>query len=361
MRPAFSDKVLNWFDEHGRKDLPWQHEINPYRVWVSEIMLQQTQVKTVIPYYQRFMASFPDVDTLASATQDEVLKHWSGLGYYARGRNLHKAAQRVCEQFNGRFPDNLEDLQNLPGIGRSTAAAILSIAHNQPQAILDGNVKRVLARCFAVEGWPGKAAVLKQLWALAEKLTPTSRNGAYTQAIMDLGATVCTRSKPFCKSCPLSADCMAFAKGRMTNYPASKPKKTLPQKQTVMLLVQNCNKEVLMLKRPPAGIWGGLWCFPQFENNREANDWLLEQHRVELQQATKLDTIHHVFSHFKLEIKPYLVLNSDHPSPLKSSEKLSVMEATELLWYNLNTELNGGLATPVKTLLSQLTENQIKD
>jgi len=233
----FSDKVLNWFDQQGRKDLPWQQDINPYRVWVSEIMLQQTQVKTVIPYYQRFMQSFPTVEALAKATQDDVLKHWSGLGYYARGRNLHKSAQMVCNEFSGAFPVTLDEMQSLPGIGRSTAAAILSIAHNQQQAILDGNVKRVIARVFAVSGWPGQSAVLKKFWMLAEKLVPDSRNADYTQAMMDLGATVCTRTKPACENCPLSADCLAFKQGNIADYPGKKPKKALPKKQAIMLML----------------------------------------------------------------------------------------------------------------------------
>jgi len=257
----FPQKVLAWFDQHGRKNLPWQQDINPYRVWVSEIMLQQTQVKTVIPYYEKFMTSFPDVQTLASADQDTVLKHWSGLGYYARARNMHKAAQMVCDDFAGVFPDNLESMQSLSGIGRSTAAAILSIASNQQEAILDGNVKRVLSRVFTVVGWPGKADVLKKFWVLAEQTTPKTRNADYTQAIMDLGATLCTRSKPRCEDCPLKTDCLAFQQGNQTEYPTKKPKKEMPEKHTVMLILQNDQQEVLMQKRPAVGIWGGLETF----------------------------------------------------------------------------------------------------
>ncbi len=349
----FSNKVLDWFDQHGRKDLPWQQDINPYRVWVSEIMLQQTQVKTVIPYYQRFMQSFPDVNTLAQASQDEVLKHWSGLGYYARGRNLHKAAQQVCEEFAGVFPNNLDNMQSLPGIGRSTAAAILSIAHDQQHAILDGNVKRVIARVFAVSGWPGQSAVLKKLWALADELVPESRNADYTQAMMDLGATVCKRSKPACDHCPLSEDCVAFKQDIISDYPGKKPQKSMPEKQAIMLLVQKDQDEIFMMKRPPLGIWGGLWCFPQFDHHEHAEQWLLENYQLTLNNATTLDSFVHVFSHFKLHIHPFLLnLKTHNQTPLK----LGVMEADDQLWYNINTEFNGGLAAPVQTLLNFIKE-----
>jgi len=350
---GFSEKVLCWFDQQGRKDLPWQKDINPYRVWVSEIMLQQTQVKTVIPYYQRFMQSFPSVEALAKATQDEVLKHWSGLGYYARGRNLHKTAQQVCDQFTGVFPTSLDEMQHLPGIGRSTAAAILSIAHNQQHAILDGNVKRVIARVFAVSGWPGQSVVLKKLWALADELVPDSRNADYTQAMMDLGATVCTRTKPACGNCPLNTGCLALKQGNIADYPGKKPKKAIPKREAIMLILQTVQDEILMIKRPPLGIWGGLWCFPQFDHHEQAEQWLLENYRLTLDNATVFDSFQHVFSHFKLDIQPYLLsLKRDNPTPLK----LGVMEADDQLWYNINTEFNGGLAAPVQTLLNRIKE-----
>ncbi len=343
----FSEKLLAWFDQHGRKDLPWQKDINPYRVWVSEIMLQQTQVKTVIPYYEKFMASFPDVEALANADQDTVLKHWSGLGYYARARNMHKAAKMICSDFSGEFPDDLEAMQSLSGIGRSTAAAILSIASNQPQAILDGNVKRVLSRVFAVEGWPGKSEVLKKLWVLAEQTIPKSRNADYTQAIMDLGATLCTRSKPRCEDCPLKADCLAFRQGKQTDYPGKKPKKVMPEKQTVMLIIKNEQQEVFMQKRPPVGIWGGLWCFPQFDNDLNATEWLENNFEKSTTSTNKLTNIKHTFSHFHLHIQPLIVA-------VKSPINVGVMEHDECLWYNINTEFNGGLAAPVQTLLKNL-------
>lgn len=354
MKANFSDKVLRWFDHHGRKKLPWQRDISPYRVWVSEIMLQQTQVKTVIPYFERFMNSFPTVQALANAEQDEVLKHWSGLGYYARARNMHKAAKTVCDDFAGNFPNHIQEVETLSGIGRSTAAAILSISKNQKHAILDGNVKRVLCRAFTVDGWPGKSAVLKQLWEIADKLVPDQRNADYTQAMMDLGATLCTRSKPRCHECPLSSECLALKQGNQTNYPTKKPKKTLPVKQTIMLIVQNTtdkNKQtVLMQKRPPVGIWGGLWCFPQFDDIESTSDWLESNFSHDIKEATELPIFKHVFSHFKLTIQP-LIISCETPL------NLGVMEKSDSVWYNITTEFNGGLAAPVQQLLNTLKEN----
>ena len=347
----FSEKVLTWFDQHGRKNLPWQHDINPYRVWVSEIMLQQTQVKTVIPYFEKFMQSFPTVEALAEAEQDSVLKHWSGLGYYARARNMHKSAKMVCDEFNGKFPDNLENMQSLAGIGRSTAAAILSISSNQKEAILDGNVKRVLSRVFAVEGWPGKSDVLKKLWGLAEQTTPDTRNADYTQAIMDLGATLCTRSNPHCDDCPLKADCLANQEGNQAEYPGKKPKKVIPEKHAVMLILQNKNQDVFMHKRPPVGIWGGLWCFPQFETIALANEWLNSTYETTSNSKTKLAQVKHTFSHFHLHIQPLIV-------KVKTPINECVMEQDESLWYNITTEFNGGLAAPVQSLLNILKEHK---
>ena len=346
----FSEKVLTWFDQHGRKDLPWQHDINPYRVWVSEIMLQQTQVKTVIPYFEKFMQSFPDVQALATADQDTVLKHWSGLGYYARARNMHKTAKRVCGEFAGIFPNNLDDMQSLSGIGRSTAAAILSISSNQKEAILDGNVKRVLSRVFTVEGWPGKSDVLKELWLLAEQTLPHTRNADYTQAIMDLGATLCTRSKPRCEDCPLKADCLAYRQGNQTDHPGKKPKKMMPDKHTVMLIIKNKNQEVFMQKRPPVGIWGGLWCFPQFEEIELAKEWLSERYDVSPNEVNLLPKLKHTFCHFHLHIQPLIVT-------VKNPINKSVMEHDDSLWYNITTEFNGGLAAPVQTLLKIVKEH----
>ncbi len=290
MKPTvatFQQNVLRWFDQHGRKDLPWQQNPTPYRVWVSEIMLQQTQVKTVIPYYGKFMASFPTLKSLADASTDEVLAHWSGLGYYARARNLHKAAQLAMAQSEtasaqspkrqlprgqlpeGQLPDTLESLMALPGIGRSTAGAILSLALKQPHPILDGNVKRVLARHFAVDGWPGKTAVLNELWQLSETYTPSAGQKTvrdthkFNQAMMDLGAMICTRTKPQCHSCPLMESCKGYQSGKPENYPGKKPPKTTPVKTTVMLVLRNPAGDILLYQRPAKGIWGGLWSLPE--------------------------------------------------------------------------------------------------
>ena len=355
MRKVFAEKVLQWFDIHGRKNLPWQQEITPYRVWVSEIMLQQTQVKTVIPYFERFMVSFPDVKALAEAEQDEVLKHWSGLGYYARARNMHKAAKMVCDDFEGSFPQTLDEMVSLSGIGRSTAAAILSIANQQKQAILDGNVKRVLCRAFVVEGWPGKSAVQKKLWEIAGALVPDTRNADYTQAMMDLGATICTRTKPRCDECPLKDECLAFKQGNQIEYPAKKPKKTLPEKQTIMLIIQDKTvisaPSIFMQKRPPVGIWGGLWCFPQFETNEIADIWLQEKMGQSLEKARKLESIIHTFSHFRLHIEPLIIT-------VETPLMIGVMEKDDQLWYNIATEFHGGLAAPVQQLIKQLKEEE---
>lgn len=348
-KDSFSEKILTWFDDHGRKGLPWQKDINAYRVWVSEIMLQQTQVKTVIPYFEKFMQSFPTVQSLADAEQDEVLKHWSGLGYYARARNMHAAAKMIRDDFKGEFPQDIESIQTLKGIGRSTGAAILSIANNQPEPILDGNVKRVLSRVFAVEGWSGKADVLKKLWHLAEETTPKKRNADYTQAIMDLGATLCILSKPRCTDCPLSADCIANTDGTQADFPARKPKKVIPERQAIMLIIKNEDADVMMLKRPPVGIWGGLWCFPQFDTEVDASEWFDSYAGVSLSTTTRMPLLSHTFSHFKLHIQPLIIV-------LKHPINTSVMENHETLWYNIKTEFDGGLAAPVTTLLNTLRE-----
>lgn len=343
----FSTRVLAWYDQHGRKNLPWQQEMTPYRVWLSEVMLQQTQVKTVIPYFQKFTTEFEQVEVLANASEDQVLKYWSGLGYYARARNLHKAAQQVCNEFGGVFPDNMEDMQSLSGVGRSTAAAILSLAFEQPHAILDGNVKRVLTRYHAIEGWTGKAMVLKQLWTVAEQHLPDSRHREYTQAMMDLGATLCTRRQPACETCPLQIDCVAYKQGNMTDYPTPKKKKVLPEKHTIMLILQDNQQRILMQKRPPTGIWGGLWCFPQFEAEDEMNQWLSER-GMSGEGSEQLAPFTHVFSHFRLHIQPLILSLA---SPLKGG----VMEDDISFWYNPHTEFEGGLATPVTKLLQEIT------
>jgi len=335
----FQAAVLEWFDRHGRKDLPWQAEKSAYNTWISEIMLQQTQVATVIPYYRRFVAHFPDVDSLAEAAIDEVLHLWTGLGYYARARNLHKAARIVSREFGGRFPDTVEGLETLPGIGRSTAGAILSIATGKRAAILDGNVKRVLARFYAVEGWPGQPVVMKRLWTLAERNTPHQRVGEYTQAMMDLGATLCTRSKPSCLLCPLQQECKAFELGLSHSLPSPRPKKYLPVKQTHMLIIRDDKGQVLLAQRPPSGIWGGLWSLPEVRDLRDARAEL----GFDIDLATPLEPLRHTFSHYHLDITPVLVSLKDHTN--------SVMEGPATLWYNTRQPHNIGLAAPVKRLL----------
>lgn len=345
---SFSTAVLDWFDEHGRHDLPWQADKTAYHTWISEIMLQQTQVATVIPYFQRFIERFPDVHTLAEAEQDEVLHLWTGLGYYARARNLHKAAKMVVSEYGGQFPETVDELETLPGIGRSTAGAVLSISTGKRAAILDGNVKRVLARFYAVEGWPGTTAVQKELWAHAERNTPHERVGDYTQAMMDLGATLCTRSKPSCLLCPLQPHCGAFAKGMTDKLPAPRPKKVLPEKQTLMLILRNEQGQLMLYQRPPTGLWGGLWSFPQVQDLRDAHTetGLV----IDPDRCQPLAPLRHTFSHFHLDITPVLV--SQEESDVFSDE---VMEGAATLWYDPVQPQNVGLAAPVKKLIQKLT------
>ncbi len=347
---SFNQRLLAWFDRHGRKDLPWQQNPTPYRVWVSEIMLQQTQVATVIPYYQRFMQRFSNVLDLANAAQDEVLHLWTGLGYYARGRNLHKAAQKIRDEHQGEFPQDLEQVMALPGIGRSTAGAILSLALDQHHAILDGNVKRVLARYHAIEGWPGTSVVEKQMWQLAEQHTPTKHTAAYTQAIMDLGATICRRSKPLCPLCPQNSECAALAQGMQNQLPSPRPKKTLPTRTTTMLMLENRAGEILLQQRPPAGIWGGLWSFPEL-NQEQSNDaliqqWCLEQLGHDVAIEERWPSLRHSFSHFHLEILPVY---------LRSRGQQTQVADNNSTWFSPATPANIGLAAPVKALLTQLS------
>jgi A/G-specific adenine glycosylase len=344
----FSAKLLVWFDRYGRTHLPWQINRTPYRVWISEIMLQQTQVATVIPYFERFTTRFPEILKLANADIDEVLQHWSGLGYYARARNLHKAAQRVRDTHQGRFPENFDEVAALPGIGRSTAGAILSLACDQRHAILDGNVKRVLSRYFLVEGWPGHTATANALWDKAQQLTPSRRVADYNQAMMDLGATICTRSKPQCASCPVSADCLAYIQHRQDAFPQRKPRKILPVKQTTFLMVVHDKLGILLERRPPAGIWGGLLAFPEFDSAQGARQWC-ESHLGDNQfQLDSWPVVRHTFSHFHLDITPVLVQTRTLAN--------RVMQAPDWVWHKSGT-LRGGLAAPVQRLLNQLTEH----
>ena len=340
----FAARLLGWFETHGRKDLPWQRPKDPYRIWVSEIMLQQTQVQTVIPYFERFMGSFPDVTALANAAQDEVLQHWSGLGYYARARNLHKAATIIRDDLGGIFPGVFEIVAGLPGIGRSTAGAILALAFDQRHPILDGNVKRVLARHEAVEGWPGATAVAKQLWEIAEKNTPTSPVAAYTQAIMDLGATLCTRSKPACERCPVAEDCAARLADAVSSYPGSKPKKVKPLRTTTMLVACH-NGHVYLERRPEAGIWGGLWSFPEIEGQAAAA-WCEDRFGSRVTRVEPWQVLRHSFSHYDLDIQPIAVRVD---APLSK-----VADNEGAMWHPLGNELRGGIAAPVNRLLEKL-------
>lgn len=339
---AFQQAVLAWYDRFGRKNLPWQSEISPYRVWVSEIMLQQTQVETVISYFNRFMQRFPDVQALAESKQDEVLHLWTGLGYYARARNLHKAAQIVRDKFSGELPSTLDGLTALPGIGRSTAGAILSLSMNIPATILDGNVKRVLARYHALSGWPGQSAVAKKLWQFAEDYTPQQRVAAYNQVMMDLGAMVCTRSKPKCYHCPLAETCLAHHQQQQELYPGKKPKKNLPQREKYFLIFQNHDGNLLLRKRSAPGIWGGLWCFPEIDDINECE--IVEQQFALLALRKKtLAPLIHTFSHFQLTLKPILVL---------VEQQNIVMESAEMIWYNGTQEV--GLPQPIKRLIGDI-------
>ena len=302
--PSFAERLLEWYRQHGRHDLPWQKDKTLYRTWVSEVMLQQTQVATVIPYFERFMQRFTDIAALADATQDEVLLHWAGLGYYSRARNMHKAARQIAEQHNGKFPHAYEEVLALPGIGPSTAGAILAQALGQRHAILDGNVKRVLARFQAIDGWPGQVQVTKQLWSWAEKYTPEQDAADYTQAIMDLGATVCTRSSAKCDVCPLMVDCQAYHSNRVADLPTRKPKKTLPVQEKRLLLIRNGDGEYLMEKRPSAGIWGGLWSLPELAMEELVDEAVALNWQLMVNDYSDLPVFRHTFSHFHLDITP---------------------------------------------------------
>jgi A/G-specific adenine glycosylase len=333
----FAEVVVAWYHQHGRKTLPWQQDISPYRVWVSEIMLQQTQVATVIDYFQRFMQRFPDVQSLANASSDDVLSLWSGLGYYARARNLHQAAKQIVADFTGEFPGTVAELETLPGIGRSTAGAILSFAFKKPAVILDGNVKRVLARVHAIDTWTGAGKTLKKLWQLAEDYTPQKDIASYNQAMMDLGAMVCTRSKPRCGLCPLTTFCQAYQNNLQDKLPIAKPKKTLPEKEGRMLILLR-DESVLLQKRAASGIWGGLWCFPEYDEE------LLKQFDIEHQASG--ETSSHTFSHYRWHLQTQTIWVSRACPSLGEG----------FLWYTLEQQQDLGLAAVVKRLLPGLME-----
>lgn len=341
----FARRLIAWHRRHGRHDLPWQNTHDPYRIWLSEIMLQQTQVDTVIPYYARFLARFPDLASLAAAPVDEVLALWSGLGYYARARNLHKAAQALVAEHGGRFPTRAAAIAELPGVGRSTAAAIAAFAFGERAAILDGNVKRVLCRVFGIEGFPGERAVEQRLWALAEELLPRTGIGTYIQAQMDLGATLCTRGRPDCARCPLAELCVARRDERTAELPAARPKKAVPRRR-VRVAVIVAGDAVLLERRPPAGIWGGLLALPEIpEQAADAAGWLASRYGLASAAAVALPPLNHAFTHFRLEIAPlrfdvaaaaHRVADDDHR------------------WLAL-TELDAaGLPTPVRKILTAI-------
>ncbi|MDG1232978.1 MAG: A/G-specific adenine glycosylase [Pseudomonadales bacterium] len=346
---GFAEHLLDWFDQHGRKTLPWQANKTPYRVWISEIMLQQTQVATVIPYYHKFLGQFPSVDALAAASEDEVLHLWTGLGYYARARNLHATAIKVMADHNGEFPATVNELMTLPGIGRSTAGAIAAICHGTHAAILDGNVKRVLARYFAIGGWPGKSQTQALLWDKAESLTPNNRIADYTQAIMDLGATVCTRSSPDCPECPFFKSCHARINGTIGQYPGKKPKKTMPVKSTVMLIVE-LNGEVLLQKRPSKGLWGGLWSFPECVSV-ETIDSLLQSLKLEELERTRLPEFRHTFTHYHLDIEPVRV-------SIRKTNRIA--EPGVEIWFDVTAPHPIGLTKPVTKILAELPASQAR-
>ncbi len=345
---AFAKNLLGWYDRHGRRNLPWQHPRTPYRVWLSEIMLQQTQVRTVIPYFERFVKALPGLGELAAATEDRVLALWSGLGYYSRARNLHRSARLCIEQHGGELPESIELLAALPGIGRSTAAAILAQAHGQSHAILDGNVRRVLARFHGVRGWPGTSAVQKKLWQLAEAHTPTTRVADYTQAIMDLGATICTRSKPRCDECPLRRECVALRDGLTATLPQSKPAKKNPLRTTTMLIARDAEGRVLLERRPPRGVWARLWSLPEGADVEQARLGMVTLKDMESTSIRVLPELTHTFSHFQLRITPVLfdvVCAVAH-----------VADDPDHGWFTQEDLHELGLPAPVRKLLAKLEE-----
>ena len=340
----FSSRLIAWQRAHGRHDLPWQ-SADAYLVWLSEIMLQQTQVATVIPYYQRFVASFPNIAALAAATEEQVLAHWSGLGYYARGRNLHKAAQIIVEKHHGEFPREFEQIIELPGIGRSTAAAICALAYHERRAILDGNVKRVLARYCGIEGWAGNKKVEERLWQQAEALLPPYDVAIYTQSLMDMGATVCTRSRPKCALCPVQADCVALQTERTAELPTPRPRKAVPERHATFLLLMHGN-DILLEKRPGSGIWGGLWCPPQFDDEEAAKEWFV-RNGMEASEGERLQTFTHTFTHFKLHITPLKIQLAHKP--------LRVAQAG-MVWLDVEEALGAAIPTPVRTMLAKVCQ-----
>ncbi|MEX3965554.1 A/G-specific adenine glycosylase [Paraburkholderia sp. EG286B] len=350
---GFAPRLIAWQREHGRHDLPWQNTRDPYRIWLSEIMLQQTQVSTVIPYYARFLERFPTVEALAAAPDDDVMALWAGLGYYSRARNLHRCAQVVADTHGGKFPSTVEALAELPGIGRSTAAAIASFAFGARETILDGNVKRVLARVFGVEGFPGEKRVENAMWTLAETLVPGAEASdadvsAYTQGLMDLGATLCGRGKPDCARCPFADDCVAKTTGRQRELPAARPKKAVPTRRTWMLVLLD-GDAVMLEKRPPSGIWGGLWSLPEAADEpalaERARDFGVTPEGAASSFA--LMPLAHTFTHFKLDIEPRVIELKRDAAPLEANDG-------QTAWVSLGNIDAYGVPAPVRKLLDGL-------
>jgi A/G-specific adenine glycosylase len=344
---TFSAQLLGWWDKHGRKDLPWQHPRSAYRVWIAEIMLQQTQVKTVIPYFERFIGRFPDIQSLAAATTDDVLACWSGLGYYARARNLLKTARICVANHAGQLPEPPEALAALPGIGASTANAIYSQACDKPAVILDGNVKRVLSRHEAIGGWPGKPDIHRQLWLAAEELLPANRGADYSQAIMDLGATLCTRTKPACFRCPISQTCRAYASGRVGEFPARRLALKIGKKSFRMLILTDDDGRVLLERRPPAGIWGGLWSLPADDDGRPIQQRL----GLKIESLKPLDALQHQLTHLQMTIQPLLGHADLLPGGVECTQ--------DQRWFDQHEWPALGLPGPVRQLLETYLEKDL--
>lgn len=344
---SIAERLIGWHARHGRKHLPWQHDPTPYRVWVSEIMLQQTRVGVVIGYYERFMARFPDLADLADAPLDDVLALWTGLGYYSRARNLHRAAVVVRERHRGVMPRDLDALVALPGIGRSTAGAILALGHGDRHPILDGNVKRVLCRYHGIDGWPGQSRVERTLWTLAERHTPCEHVAAYTQAIMDLGATLCVRSRPLCSLCPIGADCVARRAGAQARLPAPRPRRKVPRRETAFLMLRDASGALLLERRPPSGIWGGLWCFPECGPGDDVAAICRSRYGVRPVAVTALAPIAHGFTHFKLDVHPVLV-------EIGEDRGAAVADPGAMRWVRSGALADIGLAAPVQRLVEEL-------
>jgi A/G-specific adenine glycosylase len=340
----FAARLIAWQQRNGRRSLPWQGTRDPYRIWISEIMLQQTQVATVIPYFERFVARFPDIPSLARAAVDEIMAQWSGLGYYARARNLHRAAKLIASQYDDVFPRDFDSVARLPGIGRSTASAICAFAFGERRPILDGNVKRVFARYFGIDEYPGKKNVETVLWKRAEQLLPERDIEIYAQALMDLGATVCTRARPSCVRCPLRSDCAAFNGNRVDELPRPRPRRALRRKSVQWLILLR-GGEVLLEKRPPTGIWGGLWCLPEIPEQEPAPEWCSTHYAVMTEQVLPLPRFQHVFSHFALEVVPQLVR-------VRAIATRAQQPGT--LWLDLHEASDAAAPSPVKRLLGWL-------